>query len=660
MSTLWARIEPLLARVQKPARYIGCEDGAITPRHEQFADGEAVAWLLAYPDTYEIGLPNQGLQILYEILNERDDALAERTYAPWGDLDHELRGAGVPLFSVDSHRAASEFDILAFNLSSELVFTNVLNMIDLAGTPVRASERSDDDLFVIVGGHAAFNPEPLADFIDAAVLGEGEEVVSEITEVFKTWKAEGRTDRQSLLRQLSKVPGVYVPSMYEVTYDGEQIASVEPRYPDVPATVDKRTIVDLGEWPYPKRPLVPLTEVVHDRLSVEVFRGCTRGCRFCQAGMITRPVRERPAEQVRTMIREGLRSTGYDEVSLTSLSTADFSDIEPVVRGILEDSKEIPGNCNTMTINLPSLRVDAFTVGLAGQVNNGRRSGLTFAPEAGSWRLRTVINKLIREEDLYGAVDSAFSQGWTRIKLYFLTGLPTETDEDTLGIAELAKNCVAIGKRHTNRASVTISLGGFVPKPHTPFQWFGQNTDQELQRKINLVRQATRRMGGVNVKWHDPAATTAEGITSRGDRRLGRVIERVWREGGVFQEWGEHFDLGLWSAAMEAEGLSIDRYVFRHRDEHEILPWAHLTAGLHQDFLWGDWLDALAESGVEDCRWTPCYDCGVCTGYGIEHVVASPIAPAGGSQGTGQDLTRGGEVPVTLLPTRREPAGVGT
>ena len=448
--------------------------------------------------------------------------------------------------------------------------------------------------------------------------------------------------------------------MYEVTYDGERIASVEPRFADVPATVDKRTIADLGEWPYPKNPLVPLTEVVHDRLSVEVFRGCTRGCRFCQAGMITRPVRERPAEQVRTMIREGLRSTGYDEVSLTSLSTADFSDIEPVVRGILEDAKDIPGSCNTMTINLPSLRVDAFTVGLAGEVNNGRRSGLTFAPEAGSWRLRTVINKLITEEDLYGAVDSAFSQGWTRMKLYFLTGLPTETDEDTLGIAELAKNCVAIGKRHTNRASVTISLGGFVPKPHTPFQWFGQNTDQELQRKINLLRQATRRMGGVNVKWHDPAATTAEGITSRGDRRIGRVIERVWREGGVFQEWGEHFDLGLWTAAMEAEGLSIDWYVFRHRDEHEILPWAHLTAGLHHDFLWGDWLDALAESGVEDCRWTPCYDCGVCTGYGIEHVVASPMAPAGGSQGTGQDLSRGGEVPVTLMPTRREPAGVSS
>jgi len=656
MSTLWPRIEPLLARVQKPARYVGCEDGAVTPGPEKLADGSVVRWLLAYPDTYEIGLPNQGLQILYEILNERPDALAERTYAPWADLDAELRAAGLPLFSVDTHRAAGDFDILAFNLSSELVYTNLLNMLDLAGVPLHGADRGDDDLLVIVGGHAAFNPEPLADFVDAAVLGEGEEVVAEITEAVHAWKAAGRTDREAFLRELAKIPGVYVPSMYTVTYDGDFIAAVTPRFADVPPTVDKRTVADLADWPYPKHPLVPLTEVVHDRLSVEVFRGCTRGCRFCQAGMITRPVRERPADQVRTMIRDGLRSTGYDEVSLVSLSTADFSDIEPVVRGIIEDNADQPGSCDTLTISLPSLRVDAFTVGLAGEVQTGRRSGLTFAPEGGSWRLRKVINKLILEEDLYGAVESAFSQGWTRMKLYFLTGLPTETDEDTLGIVELAKNCVAIGKKYTNRASVTVSLGGFVPKPHTPFQWFGQNTEPELYRKINLVKDAAKKAKGVQVKWHDARASTAEGIASRGDRRIGAVIERVWRAGGVFQEWGEHFSLPLWEEAMAAEGLSMEHYVYRHRTEDEILPWDHLTAGLHKDFLWLDWQDALAESGVEDCRWTPCYDCGVCTGYGIEHVVASPVAPAGGSQGTGQDLSRGHEVPVELLP-RREPAG---
>jgi len=666
--SIWADLEPILPRVAKPARYIGLEDGALEP--EWAAPGDVqVSWLLTYPDSYEIGLPNQGLQILYEIINERPDAVAERSYAPWTDLDAELRAAGLPLFSVDTHRAASDFDVLAFNLSAELVYTNVLNLIDLAGAPVRQADRDDDDLLVVVGGHAAFNPEPLADFIDVAVLGEGEEVVGEMTAVIHAWKAE-RADgagahRADLLRRLAQVDGCYVPSMYAVTYhepaDGEPmggIASVTPLHPDVPDTVDKRTVADLGEWPYPSQPLAPLTEVVHDRLSVEVFRGCTRGCRFCQAGMITRPVRERPAEQVRTMVAEGLRRTGYNEVSLTSLSTADFSDVEEVVRGVLSDQEQaqadagnegLAAGCGT-TINLPSLRVDAFTVGLAGEVNSGRRSGLTFAPEAGTWRLRQVINKLIVEDDLYGAVESAFSQGWTRMKLYFLIGLPTETDDDVLGIAELARRCVEIGKQHTNRASVTVSVGGFVPKAHTPFQWFGQNTRAELQRKIDLLRDATRRMHGVNLKWHGPDASTAEGIASRGDRRIGPVIERVWRDGGIFQEWGEHFDLDRWEAAMEAEGLSMDWYLFRHRRVEEVLPWAHLTAGLHQDFLWDDWQAALAESGLEDCRWTPCYDCGVCTGYGIEHVVASPVAPAGGSQGTGQDLSQGHEVRVELRP----------
>jgi radical SAM family uncharacterized protein len=653
MTALWARIEPLLGLVQKPARYIGCEDGAITPRH---GPGK-VSWLLAYPDTYEIGLPNQGLQILYEILNERDDAVAERTYAPWLDLDDLLQRHAVPLFSVDTHRAAGTFDLLAFNLSSELVFTNVLQMIHLAGVPVRAEDRRPEHPLVVVGGHAAFNPEPLADFIDMAVLGEGEEVVGEITGVVGAWIRGGRADRTAVLRDLAQLPGVYVPSMYEVTYDGPAIAAVAPRHPDIPPTVDKRTVADLGEWPYPRRPLVPLTEVVHDRLNVEVFRGCTRGCRFCQAGMITRPVRERPADQVRTMVAEGLRRTGYDEVSLTSLSTADFSDVADVVGGILQDRASAQPGCTT-TVNLPSLRVDAFTVGLAGQVNHGRRSGLTFAPEAGSWRLRTVINKLITEDDLYGAVEAAYEQGWTRMKLYFLTGLPTETDEDTLGIARLARNCVELGRRHTARASVTASVGGFVPKPHTPFQWFGQNTREELQRKIDLLRTATHKQRNVHLKWHDPAASLAEGIASRGDRRIGRVIERVWRAGGTFQEWGERFELTRWLDAMEAEGLAVDWYVYRHRSRDEILPWSHLTAGLHEDFLWADWQAALAESGVEDCRWTPCYDCGVCTGYGLEHVVSSPVAPAGGSQGTGQDLGRGGAVPDALTRAGIEPVPV--
>ncbi len=641
MTTLWPRIEPLLARVEKPARYIGMEQGSVEPDHR----AGHVAWLLVYPDTYEIGLPNQGLQILYEILNERPDACAERAYAPWVDLEALLRSSGLPLFSLETHRPARAFDVVAFNLSAELVYTNVLNCLDLGGIPVRAADRRDDDPLVVAGGHCAYNPEPLADFVDAFVLGDGEEAVGEMTAVLATRPPGGR---EATLRELATIPGVYVPSLYEVEYDGPFLAGLRPRFPDVPERVEKRTVADLADWPYPKHQLVPLVEVVHDRLNVEVFRGCTRGCRFCQAGMITRPVRERPADQVRTMVRDGLRRTGYDEVSLTSLSSADFSGIEGVVGDVLRDQE----GTGCVSLSLPSLRVDAFTVGLASEIQQVRRTGLTFAPEAGSWRLRQVINKLITEDDLYASVDAAYSQGWRRVKLYFMVGLPTEADEDTLGIAELARSVVAIGRQHRKGATATVSVGGFVPKPHTPFQWFGQNGVAELERKVGLVRDGLRR-SGAKLRWHDPAASFAEGIVSRGDRRIGAVIERVWRAGGTFQEWSERFDLGRWLDAMAAEGLDPDWYVTRHRPREERLPWDHLSAGLHEDFLWDDWQSALAEHGLPDCRWTPCYDCGVCTDHALEHVVGSPRPPAGGSQGTGQDLATGGVVPVRFREAAR-------
>jgi radical SAM family uncharacterized protein len=650
--TMWPELEPLLAEVQKPARYIGGELGAITPEHGP----GLVAWLLCYPDAYEVGLPNQGLQILYEILNERPDAVAERTYAPWTDLEARLRAKGLPLFSVDNHLPATAFDVLAFNLSAELVYTNVLNCIDLAGAPVRSDERTGAHPIVVCGGHCAYNPEPLADFVDAFVLGDGEEVVGEMTEVIAEWTAGRRTEasRRDCLRALANVTGVYVPMFYEPVYDGADLVAIQPTEPGVPELVEKRTIADLAEWPYPKNQLVPLTEVVHDRLNVEVFRGCTRGCRFCQAGMITRPVRERPADQVRSMIQSGLQRTGYDEVALTSLSTADYSGIQDSVKAAMDD--DAPG-CGRVSVSLPSLRVDAFTVGIAAEIQRARRTGLTFAPEAGTWRMRQVINKLISEDDLYGAVESAYSQGWRRMKLYFLTGLPTETDEDTLGIARLARNCVELGKGHTNKPSMTVSVGGFVPKPFTPFQWFGQNTDSELRRKVGLLRDDLKRDRGVQLKWHDPTASLVEGLMSRGDRRLGPVLEDVWRAGGTFQEWSEHFDMRLWTDAMAKHGLSMDWYVHRHRHEDEVFAWDHLSAGLHKDFLWQDWRDALNEVGLEDCRWTPCYDCGACTGYGIEHIVASAKPPAGGSQGTGQGLEWHSAVPVEL---GSKPVGVGS
>ena len=664
MSSLWSELERVLGEVQKPARYIGCEDGMTVPDYHP----DAVAWLLLYPDTYEVGLPNQGLQILYEILNERPDAVAERSYAPWTDMAEVLRREGLPLFSVDTHRAARDFDILAFNLSAELVFTNVLECVDLAGIPVRTADRTDDDPLVLVGGHCAYNPEPLADYVDAAVLGDGEEVVGEITEVVAAWKATGGGPRADLHRRLATVTGVYVPSLYEVTFADGRLQGVRPLLEAVEAVevVEKRTVADLADWPYPKNQLVPVTEVVHDRLNVEVFRGCTRGCRFCQAGMITRPVRERPADQVRTMVSEGLKRTGYDEVALTSLSTADFSGIEQVVAETVADDA-----CGQVSVSLPSLRVDAFTVGIAAEIQKARRTGLTFAPEAGSWRMRQVINKLILEEDLYAAVEAAYSQGWRRVKLYFLTGLPTETDEDTLGILHMARRCVEVGRQHIRNPSVTVSVGGFVPKPFTPFQWFGQNTETELRRKVGLLRDELKRdtkgYRGVQLKWHDPRATAIEGLLSRGDRRLGPVVEDVWRSGGVFQEWSEHFNLELWTDALERQGLTLEEMVYRHRTEDEAFAWDHLSAGLHRDFLWQDWRDALEAVGLEDCRWIPCYDCGACTGYGIEHVVASAVPPAGGSQGTGQDLASGGEVPVLLTtrpdtsrPGKGAPAPVGS
>src|SRR4051794_26972177 len=483
--SVFPRLEPLLPLVQKPIQYVGGE------LNSQVKDWDAadVRWALMYPDAYEVGLPNQGVMILYEVLNEQPRTLAERTYSVWPDLAAKMREAGVPQFTVDGHRAVRDFDILGLSFSTELGYTNMLEALDLAGIPLHARDRSEQDPIVLAGGHAAFNPEPIADFIDAAVLGDGEQAVLEITEVIRQAKRDGAT-RTDTLHRLAKAGGVYVPAFYDVDYlpDG-RIQRVAPNRSDVPFRVHKRTVMDLDEWPYPKQPLVPLAETVHERMSVEIFRGCTRGCRFCQAGMITRPVRERSITGIGAMVDQGLKASGYEEVGLLSLSSADHSEIGDIAKG-LADRYE-----GTQTsLSLPSTRVDAFNIDLAQELSrNGRRSGLTFAPEGGSQRLRQVINKMVSEEDLIRTVSTAYANGWRQVKLYFMCGLPTETDEDVLEIAEMAREVIRAGRSVTGTRDVrcTVSIGGVVPQPHTPVPWGGPPDPEPTPPPPQLLRGAS-------------------------------------------------------------------------------------------------------------------------------------------------------------------------
>ncbi|HUW15835.1 MAG TPA: TIGR03960 family B12-binding radical SAM protein, partial [Actinomycetes bacterium] len=467
VESVFPRLELLLPQVQKPVQYVGGELNAVT---KDWDDCD-VRWALMYPDAYEVGVPNQGVQILYEVLNEQPGVLAERTYSVWPDLEALMREHGLPQFTVDGHRPVGAFDVLGVSFATELGYTNLLTALDLAGIPLDAVDRDASHPIVLAGGHAAFNPEPIADFVDAAVLGDGEQAVLEITRLLRTWKQEGMPGgREGLLLLLARSGSVYVPQFYDVDYlpDG-RIQRVAPNRPGVPWRVHKHTVMDLDAWPYPKQPLVPLAESVHERASVEIFRGCTRGCRFCQAGMITRPVRERSITGIGEMVEQSLQATGFEEVGLLSLSSADHSEIGEVAKG-LADRYE---GTNT-SLSLPSTRVDAFNIDLANELTrNGRRSGLTFAPEGGSERIRKVINKMVTEEDLVRTVAAAYGSGWRQVKLYFMCGLPTETDDDVLQIARLAREVIRTGREVSGRRDIrcTVSIGGFVPKPHTPFQW---------------------------------------------------------------------------------------------------------------------------------------------------------------------------------------------
>ncbi|MDX1510262.1 MAG: TIGR03960 family B12-binding radical SAM protein [Nitriliruptorales bacterium] len=621
----WDRLERQLEHVRKPAQYVGGEHNQVVTRWQD-AD---VRWALCYPDAYEVGQPNQGIQILYEILNERSSTLAERAYAPWIDLEEVMRREGIEAFTLERHHPLWAFDVFAVTLPHELGHTNLLNLLDLGGIPLRSQDRTSDDPIVLVGGHAAFNPEPLAPFVDAAVAGDGEEVVLEIDDAVRAWKRSGDAERRTLLRTLAAIEGVYIPAFHEPrrTPDGRLKATVAVE-PGVPSLVPKRTVQDLSQWPYPKRQIVPMTETVHERFSVEIFRGCTRGCRFCQAGMITRPVRERTPEDIRSIVREGLANTGFEEVGLLSLSSADHSGIGDIATSLADEYEG-----TSTSLSLPSTRVDAFNVTLSNELSrNGRRTGLTFAPEAGSERMRAVINKMVSEDDLLRTTEIAFANGWRHVKLYFMIGLPTETDDDVLAIADLGIKVLEAAQRHGRANKVTISVGGFVPKPHTPFQWAAQDSPEQIQRKLELIKSAIREHGNLRLRTNDPEEGVIEGLLARGGRELADVIETAWRNGARFDGWHEMDTLPVWLAALTEHGIDLAD-TMRERDRDEVFPWDHLDAGLDREWLWSDWQDAIAEKELDDCRWIPCYDCGVCPGLDLVHDTGwdgtnLPIAPS--------------------------------
>jgi len=597
-----SRLESFLPSVRKPGRYVGGEYNSIV---KDWADIPTRV-CLAFPDIYDLGMSNLGLAILYDLLNALPDVLAERAYLPWVDMIAAMREAGVPLYSLENKRPLADFDVVGFSLSYEQLYTNLLEMLDLAGLPVRAKERDERHPLVIAGGHATFNPEPVAGFVDAFVIGDGEEAIVELVRACERTRGEGR---EAQLRTLARIPGVYVPRFYDVRYHADgTVAAIEPGAPQAVLPVCKRVVSPLP--PPPTQLLVPNVDVAHNRATIEIQRGCTRGCRFCQAGMVVRPVRERPVEEVLEAIETILPQTGFEEVGLLSLSSSDYSDIGRLVRTIVERFSDAH-----LSISLPALRADSFSVTLAQAIARGRHTGFTFAPEAASERLRAIINKPISTGQMLDVAREVFERGWRTIKLYFMIGLPGERMDDVRAIADLAQAVRKVGRKvHGRRAQVNVSVNTFVPKPHTPFQWVGLEPASSIREKQALLRRELRGRG-LKLNYGDPDATLLEATLARGDRRLGLVVQRAWQLGARFDAWSEQRNLHAWTQAFAEAGLDPDFYAHRERPLDETFPWEVVSTGVHKKFLLREYRRSQRGETLVDCR-KQCHGCGLLDAYG--------------------------------------------